>query len=102
MQCVSCALYCQQNSLIWKVDDQFGQRRVGDHLDNHLDILDGHLLAVPDIPTTINRTRVEVAVKQVISGKDVTPSAASQNSNSLGYFKRVREIEREPFDSGEL
>ena len=51
---------------------------------------------VPEIPTTINGKKIETPVKQVISGKDVKPSATVQNPEALEYFKRFRQIESEP------
>ena len=54
------------------------------------------VLEVPDIPTTINGKKVETPVKQVISGKDIKASATVQNPEALAYFKRFRELEREP------
>ncbi|KAG9790895.1 acetoacetate-CoA ligase, partial [Aureobasidium melanogenum] len=54
------------------------------------------VLAVPDIPVTINGKKVEIAIKNVISGKDVTPSATVQNPDSIAYFKRFRNLDREP------
>jgi acetoacetyl-CoA synthetase len=57
------------------------------------------VLAVPEIPVTINGKKVEIAVKQVISGKDVTPSAMVQNPESVAHFKRFRGMESEPKDT---
>ena len=54
------------------------------------------VLQVPDIPVTINGKKVEIAVKQVISGKDVTPSATVLNPETFHYFKRFRTLESEP------
>lgn len=54
------------------------------------------IFEVPEIPVTINGKKVEVAVKQIISGKDVEPSATVANPASLGLFKRFRGVEREP------
>ena len=54
------------------------------------------VIQVPDIPTTINGKKVETPVKQVISGKDVKASATVQNPEALEYFRRFREVEREP------
>ena len=54
------------------------------------------VLAVPEIPVTINGKKVEIAVKQVISGKDVTPSATVLNPESVAWFKRYRVMESEP------
>ncbi|EXJ94691.1 acetoacetate-CoA ligase [Capronia coronata CBS 617.96] len=57
------------------------------------------VLAVPDIPVTINGKKVEIAVKSVISGKDVTPSATVQNPDTIAWFKRFRLLESEPADA---
>lgn len=51
---------------------------------------------VPAIPTTINGKKVESAVKQTISGKDVKPSNTVANPEALYYFRRFRDIDREP------
>lgn len=57
-----------------------------------------YVLQIPDIPVTINGKKVEIAVKQVISGHDVKPSATVQNPEALTYFKRFRDMESEPKD----
>ena len=57
------------------------------------------VLEVPDIPVTINGKKVEIAVKKVISGKEVEASATVANPGAVGYFKRFRELEREPADA---
>jgi acetoacetyl-CoA synthetase len=54
------------------------------------------IFEVPEIPVTINGKKVEVAVKQIISGKDVEASATVANPGSLELFKRFRGVEREP------
>lgn len=54
------------------------------------------IVEVPQIPTTINGKKVEAAVKQTLSGKDVTPSNTVVNPDSIAYFRRFRELEREP------
>jgi acetoacetyl-CoA synthetase len=54
------------------------------------------ILEVPDIPTTINGKKVETPVKQIMSGKDVKASATVQNPEALQYFRRFRDLEREP------
>lgn len=51
------------------------------------------VLAVPDIPTTINGKRVEIAVKQMISGKDVKLSATVQNPEAIEFFRQFRDLE---------
>lgn len=54
------------------------------------------ILEVPDIPTTINGKKVETPVKQLMSGRDVKASATVQNPDALEFFRRFRDIEREP------
>lgn len=54
------------------------------------------VIAVPDIPVTINGKKVEVAVKNTISGKDVKPSSTVQNPESIAWFRRFRTLESEP------
>ncbi|KAJ5583977.1 acetoacetate-CoA ligase [Penicillium hetheringtonii] len=51
------------------------------------------VLHVPDIPMTINGKRVEIAVKELISGKEVKASATVQNPDALEEFKRFRDVE---------
>ena len=55
-----------------------------------------YVLEVPDIPVTINGKKVETAIKQVLGGKDVTPSNTVSNPEMIGYFKRFRDLESEP------
>lgn len=55
-----------------------------------------YIIAVPDIPVTINGKKVEVAIKQILSGKDVVPSATVANPDTIAYFKQYRNLESEP------
>ena len=54
------------------------------------------VLAVPEIPVTINGKKVEIAIKQVLSGNDVKPSATVQNPETIEWFKRFRNLDSEP------
>lgn len=54
------------------------------------------VIAVPDIPVTINGKKVEIAVKSVLSGKDVKPSSTVQNAGTIAWFKRFKDLESEP------
>ncbi|KAI7286859.1 acetoacetate-CoA ligase [Hortaea werneckii] len=54
------------------------------------------VLAVPGIPVTINGKKVETAIKQILSGKDVRPSNTVANPETFAYFKRFRDLESEP------
>lgn len=55
-----------------------------------------YLLEAPDIPVTINGKKVETAIKQVLSGKDVPPSNTVANPEMIAYFARFRGLESEP------
>jgi acetoacetyl-CoA synthetase len=57
------------------------------------------IIAVPGIPVTINGKKVEIAVKNVISGKNVKPSSTVQNPDTIAWFKRFRNLESEPRDT---
>ncbi|CAG2112176.1 unnamed protein product, partial [Medioppia subpectinata] len=50
------------------------------------------ILQVPDIPYTINGKKIEVAVKMIIAGKEVTNKNAIANPESLEYFKNREEL----------
>ena len=54
------------------------------------------VLSVPDIPVTINGKKVEIAVKQVLGGKDVKASATVQNPETIDFMRRFRDLESEP------
>uniref|UniRef100_A0A671S917 Acetoacetyl-CoA synthetase n=1 Tax=Sinocyclocheilus anshuiensis TaxID=1608454 RepID=A0A671S917_9TELE len=51
------------------------------------------ILETKDIPYTISGKKVEVAVKQVIAGKDVTQRGAFSNPDSLDLFKNLPELQ---------
>ncbi|XP_062398738.1 acetoacetyl-CoA synthetase [Sardina pilchardus] len=51
------------------------------------------LLETMDIPYTISGKKVEVAVKQVIAGKDVTQRGAFSNPDSLDLYKNLPELQ---------
>ena len=47
------------------------------------------IIPVKDIPYTINGKKVEIAVKNIIEGKNVTNIDALSNPESLDYFKEI-------------
>ncbi|XP_048099975.1 acetoacetyl-CoA synthetase [Alosa alosa] len=51
------------------------------------------LLETVDIPYTISGKKVEVAVKQVIAGKEVTQRGAFSNPDSLDLYKNLPELQ---------
>jgi acetoacetyl-CoA synthetase len=50
------------------------------------------IIAVPDIPYTLNMKKVELAVRKVIHGQEVKNVDALRNPESLEAFARLKEI----------
>jgi acetoacetyl-CoA synthetase len=53
-----------------------------------------YVFAVPEIPVTVNGKKVELPVKQIISGGRVKPSGTLLNPQSLEFFYQFQEIEK--------
>ncbi|MBW2179431.1 MAG: acetoacetate--CoA ligase, partial [Deltaproteobacteria bacterium] len=53
------------------------------------------ILAVPDIPYTLNMKKVELAVKKVVEGHPVLNKDALINPESLDYFENMPELREE-------
>lgn len=53
------------------------------------------IIAVPDIPYTINGKKVELAVRNVIHNEPVTNREALANPEALNYFKDIPELQQE-------
>jgi len=53
------------------------------------------IIAVPDIPYTLNMKKVELAVKKAIQGKDITNKDALRNPESLDFFQNIRELKED-------
>jgi acetoacetyl-CoA synthetase len=53
------------------------------------------ILAVPDIPYTLNMKKVELAVKKVIQGQAVLNNDALKNPESLDYFANLKELQED-------
>ena len=51
------------------------------------------IIAVADIPYTINGKKVELAVKQVIQNIEVKNKDSLVNPNSLKFYKKMMELE---------
>jgi acetoacetyl-CoA synthetase len=49
------------------------------------------ILAVPEVPYTLNMKKVELAVKKVLEGKPVLNKDALSNPQSLDYYAELRE-----------
>ena len=50
------------------------------------------IIAVPDIPYTLNMKKVELSVKKVIEGQAVTNKDALKNPESLDFFANIPEL----------
>ena len=51
------------------------------------------IISVPDIPYTLNMKKVELAVKKVIHGQEVTNKDALKNPESLDLFKNIEDLQ---------
>jgi acetoacetyl-CoA synthetase len=53
------------------------------------------IIAVPDVPYTLNMKKVELAVRKVIHGQEVRNKDALRNPESLEAFARIRELQED-------
>ncbi|KAJ5976332.1 hypothetical protein N7481_010039 [Penicillium waksmanii] len=53
-----------------------------------------YIFETPEIPTTVNLKKVELPVKQIVSGKRIQPSGTLLNPDSLDYYYRFVEMEK--------
>ncbi|KZV61717.1 acetoacetate-CoA ligase [Peniophora sp. CONT] len=51
-----------------------------------------YVLAVDDIPYTVNGKKIEVAVKKIVSGKDVQPNGSVANPEAFTLYTRYRNL----------
>ncbi|KAI9880045.1 MAG: hypothetical protein M1830_005777 [Pleopsidium flavum] len=52
-----------------------------------------YVFETPDIPTTVNLKKVELPVKQIVSGKTIKPSGTLLNPQSLDYYYQFAKVE---------
>jgi acetoacetyl-CoA synthetase len=52
-----------------------------------------HVFETPAIPATINGKKVELPVKQIVSGHTVKPSSTLANPESLNFYYKFAKIE---------
>lgn len=52
-----------------------------------------YIFETPDIPTTVNLKKVELPVKQIVSGRIIKPSGTLLNPESLDYYYQFAKIE---------
>jgi acetoacetyl-CoA synthetase len=53
------------------------------------------IIAVPDIPYTLNMKKVELAVKKVIEGKAVLNKDALRNPEALDFYGGIKELKED-------
>jgi acetoacetyl-CoA synthetase len=53
------------------------------------------IIAVPDIPYTLNMKKVELAVRKVIQGEEVKNRDALRNPESLDFYANLKELQEE-------
>ncbi|KAJ5730399.1 AMP-dependent synthetase/ligase [Penicillium malachiteum] len=51
------------------------------------------IFETPEIPTTVNLKKVELPVKQIVSGKRIKPSGTLLNPDSLDFYYQFAEVE---------
>jgi acetoacetyl-CoA synthetase len=51
------------------------------------------IIAVPDVPYTLNMKKVELAVKKVIQGQEVLNKDALSNPQALDYYENIKDLE---------
>jgi acetoacetyl-CoA synthetase len=52
------------------------------------------IIAVPDIPYTLNMKKVELAVKKVVMGQEVLNKDALKNPEALDYYQNIKELQK--------
>lgn len=72
------------------LEGRIREKIAGDLTKRHVPM---YIFEVPDIPTTVNGKKVELPVKQIISGHAVKPSGTLLNPKSLDYFYRFQQVE---------
>ncbi|KAJ6625754.1 acetoacetate-CoA ligase [Mycena sp. CBHHK59/15] len=55
-----------------------------------------HVFEIEDIPYTVNGKRIEIAVKQIVSGSDVRIASTVANPASLQLYYKFRDLEPAP------
>ncbi|EGC46976.1 acetoacetyl-CoA synthase [Histoplasma capsulatum var. duboisii H88] len=53
-----------------------------------------YVFETPEIPTTVNLKKVELPVKQIVSGKVIKPSGTLANPESLEFYYQFAEVEK--------
>ncbi|CRJ87058.1 hypothetical protein BN1723_000226 [Verticillium longisporum] len=60
------------------------------------------IFETPEIPTTVNLKKVELPVKQIVSGHTIKPSGTLLNPKSLDYYYQFAKVEELVAGKGKL
>jgi acetoacetyl-CoA synthetase len=74
------------NELVTAVKDRIAKELSKRHVPKHV-------FPTPSIPVTINGKKVELPVKQIVSGHTVKPSSTLANPDSLNYYYQFAKLE---------
>ncbi|KAG6919379.1 hypothetical protein DXG01_006928 [Tephrocybe rancida] len=58
-----------------------------------------YIFEIDDIPYTVNGKKIEIAVKQIVSGSNMKPSGTVANPDSLKLYYRFRELDYDELKS---
>ncbi|KAI1809117.1 acetoacetate-CoA ligase [Poronia punctata] len=72
--------------LVQKVKDSIQREMTKRHVPKYV-------FETPEIPTTVNLKKVELPVKQIVSGQIIKPSGTLLNPQSLNYYYRFAKVE---------
>ncbi|KAF1991246.1 acetoacetate-CoA ligase [Aulographum hederae CBS 113979] len=72
--------------LVKEVQDKIGKQLSKRHVPKWV-------FETPDIPTTVNLKKVELPVKQIVSGQIIKPSGTLANPDSLNYYYQFAKVE---------
>jgi len=61
-----------------------------------------YIFPIEDIPYTVNAKRIEIAVKQIVSGSNLKPSGTVANPSSLDLYYKFRHLENLVDENGKL
>ncbi|KAL6704484.1 hypothetical protein ACN47E_008113 [Coniothyrium glycines] len=74
------------STLVDRVKRKIRQERSGRHVPKYI-------FQTWDIPSTVNLKKVELPVKQIVSGKQITPSGTLANPESLKFYEQFANVE---------
>ncbi|KAJ4349308.1 hypothetical protein N0V95_004676 [Ascochyta clinopodiicola] len=78
--------YEYRDGLVKRIKDKIAKERSRRHVPRYV-------FQTWDIPTTVNLKKVELPVKQIVSGKIIKPSGTLANPESLKYYERFAKVE---------